>query len=71
MTSEPNDGHWQRPGEAQEPIPARPATARVVDPEDDLTPVGYPGDFGSTTVIPYQDPGQAAYHLLDQQEPLP
>jgi putative oxidoreductase len=71
VTSEPNDGHWQRPGEAQEPIPARPATARVVDPEDDLTPVGYPGDFGSTTVIPYQDPGGAAYHLLDQQEPLP
>jgi putative oxidoreductase len=49
----------------------------LVDPEDDLTPVGYPGDFGSTTVIPYQDPsalgGPAAggYHLLDQQEPLP
>ncbi|HWF29109.1 MAG TPA: DoxX family protein, partial [Mycobacterium sp.] len=77
MTSQPNDGHWQRPEEAQEPIPARPATARVVDPEDDLTPVGYPGDFGTTTVIPYQDPGPAGdpggsgYHLLDQQEPLP
>ena len=73
MTSEPNDGHWQRPGEGQEPIPARPATAHVVDPEDDLTPVGYPGDFGSTTVIPYHDPGRAGgpYHLLDQQEPLP
>jgi putative oxidoreductase len=73
VTSEPNDGHWQRPGEGQEPIPARPATAHVVDPEDDLTPVGYPGDFGSTTVIPYHDPGQAggSYHLLDQQEPLP
>jgi putative oxidoreductase len=27
----------------------------LVDPEDDLTPVGYPGDFGATTVIPYQD----------------
>ncbi|MGE2814237.1 DoxX family protein [Mycobacterium heidelbergense] len=73
MTSQPNDGLWQRPGEAEEPIPARPATARVVDPEDDLTPVGYPGDFGTTTVIPYQDPGPAGsgYHLLDQQEPLP
>jgi putative oxidoreductase len=27
----------------------------LVDPEDDLTPVGYPGDFGATTVIPYQE----------------
>jgi putative oxidoreductase len=49
----------------------------LVDPEDDLTPVGYPGDFGTTTVIPYRDPaasgGPAAggYHLLDQQESLP
>jgi putative oxidoreductase len=49
----------------------------LVDPEDDLTPVGYPGDFGTTTVIPYQDPNQAAgpavpaYNVLDQQEPLP
>jgi len=49
----------------------------VVHPEDDLTPVGYPGDFGNTTVIPYQDPHQAAgpgapagYALLDQ-DPLP
>ncbi|HEX4558141.1 MAG TPA: DoxX family protein [Mycobacterium sp.] len=77
MTSQPNDGHWQRPGEAHESIAARPGTARVVDPEDDLTPVGYPGDFGNTTVIPYHDPSQAGgpggstYHLLDQQEPLP
>ncbi|HSS25180.1 MAG TPA: DoxX family protein [Mycobacterium sp.] len=77
MTSQPNDAHWQRPGEAPEPTPARPAAARLVDPEDDLTPVGYPGDFGATTVIPYQDPGQAGgpggstYNVLDQQEPLP
>jgi putative oxidoreductase len=58
-------------------LPGRPASASLVDPEDDLTPVGYPGDFGSTTVIPYSDPGHvggpggAGYHLLDQQEPLP
>ena len=49
----------------------------MVDPEDDLTPVGYPGDFGTTTVIPYSDPaaagspGGAGYRPLDQQEPLP
>ncbi|PRI16452.1 DoxX family protein [Mycobacterium shigaense] len=77
MTSQPNDAPWQRPGETPEPAPGRPAAARVVDPEDDLTPVGYPGDFGPTTVIPYQDlnqaagPGGAAYNVLDHQEPLP
>ncbi|MCV7102318.1 DoxX family protein [Mycobacterium palustre] len=77
MTSQSNDAHWQRPGESPEAIPGRPASARLVDPEDDLTPVGYPGDFGTTTVIPYQDPGQhsaagpGGYNLLDQQEPLP
>ena len=81
MTSQSNDAHWQRPGESAEPTPGRPASARLVDPEDDLTPVGYPGDFnpstGTTTVIPYSDPtaaggpGSGSYHLLDQQEPLP
>lgn len=55
MSSQPNDAPWQRPGEAPEPAPGRPAAARLVDPEDDLTPVGYPGDFGATTVIPYQE----------------
>lgn len=76
MTSQSNDAPWSRPGESAEPIPGRPASARLVDPEDDLTPVGYPGDFGTTTVIPYSDPGpggpgSAGYHQLDQQEPLP
>ncbi|OBH25704.1 hypothetical protein A5692_27770 [Mycobacterium sp. E342] len=82
MTSQSNDGHWQRPGESPEPAPGRPATARVVDPEDDLTPVGYPGDFnpstGTTTVIPYMGDHAAVggsratgYHVLDQPEPLP
>jgi putative oxidoreductase len=55
VSSQPNDAPWQRPGEAPEPAPGRPAAARLVDPEDDLTPVGYPGDFGATTVIPYQE----------------
>jgi putative oxidoreductase len=77
VTSQSNDTHWSRPGESPEPTPGRPASARLVDPEDDLTPVGYPGDFGPTTVIPYADPGASGapgaggYHLLDQQEPLP
>jgi putative oxidoreductase len=77
VTSQSHDAHWRRPGESPEPIPGRPASARLVDPEDDLTPVGYPGDFGTTTVIPYSDPAAsggpaaAGYSLLDQQEPLP
>lgn len=77
VTGQSHDAPWQRPGDAPEPAPGRPAAARLVDPEDDLTPVGYPGDFGTTTVIPYQDPNQVVapaaptYHVLDQQEPLP
>lgn len=81
MTSQPNDAHWQRPGESPESNPGRPASARLVDPEDDLTPVGYPGDFnpstGTTTVIPYGAAAAAAgsaaggYNLLEQQDPLP
>ncbi len=77
MTSQSHDAPWQRPDQSPEPIPGRPASARLVDPEDDLTPAGYPGDFGTTTVIPYADPNQAgghsapAYNLLDDQEPLP
>ncbi len=46
----------------------------MVDPEDDLTPVGYPGEFGTTTVIPSLDhghPGGSTYNMLDGQEPLP
>jgi putative oxidoreductase len=77
VTSQSHDAHWQRPGEAPTPVPGRPASARLVDPEDDLTPVGYPGDFGTTTVIPYSDPAAAGgpaavgYNPLDHQEPLP
>jgi putative oxidoreductase len=77
VSSQSHDGHWQRPGEVAEPALGRPAAARLVDPEDDLTPVGYPGEFGTTGVIPYQDPNQSGapaspgYNLLDQPEPLP
>jgi putative oxidoreductase len=74
VTSQSNDAPWQRPDQSADPTPGRPASARLVDPEDDLTPVGYPGDFGTTTVIPYADPNQAggsAYNILDHQEPLP
>jgi putative oxidoreductase len=54
-------------------MPGRPAGASLVDPEDDLTPVGYPGEFGTTTDIPtYNSSGAGSVHnLLDSQEPLP
>jgi putative oxidoreductase len=78
VTSQQHDAPWQRPGEhVAEHTAGRPAAARLVDPEDDLTPVGYPGEFGTTGVIPYQDPntasaaGSPGYGLLDPQEPLP
>ncbi|ORW13329.1 DoxX family protein [Mycobacterium lacus] len=77
MTSQSNESHWRRPGDSPESIPGRPVSASVVDPEDDLTPVGYPGEFGTTTVIPPYDPANAGvsagtgYNLIDQQEPLP
>ena len=36
------------------PTPARPASARLVDPEDDLPSDTYAGDF-ETTQIPHYD----------------
>jgi putative oxidoreductase len=62
---------WQRP----EDLAARPASARLVDPEDDLPSSTYAGDF-ETTAIPRYDagaPGQehSGYRLLGEPEPLP
>ncbi|CAM4465963.1 Putative oxidoreductase MhqP [Mycobacterium basiliense] len=78
MTSS-NDSHWQRPDDSPGPTPGRPVSASLVDPEDDLTPAGYSGDFGNTgttTVIPPYDPANSGaissgYNLVDAQEPLP
>ncbi|SOJ54130.1 Putative oxidoreductase MhqP [Mycobacterium simulans] len=80
MTSS-HDSHWQRPGDSSEPSPGRPVSASLVDPEDDLTPARFSGDFGTsgtgtTTVIPPYDPvnstaASSVYNLLDAQEPLP
>lgn len=74
MTSS-NDALWQRPGDSAGFIPGRPATASLVDPEDDLTPAGYSSSFGNTgttTIIPPVEAGNGSgYHLLDAQEPLP
>jgi putative oxidoreductase len=72
VTSHPNDQHgWQRPGDPG----ARPTSASLVDPEDDLPSVNYAGDF-ETTAIPRYDSAkppaeQPAFGLLSEPEPLP
>ncbi len=73
MTSTSHDPRaWQRPEDSA----ARPASARLVDPEDDLPPSStYAGDF-ETTAIPRYDsnppnPERAGYGLLHDPEPLP
>ena len=52
-----------------------PASARLVDPEDDLTPAAFNREHtGTTTIIPPYDTGSGAapaYNLIDAQEPLP
>jgi putative oxidoreductase len=53
----------------------RPASARLVDPEDDLPSSSYAGDF-ETTAIPRYDSAsphqeQSGYGLLNDPEPLP
>ena len=69
MTSHPQDPRdWQRPDEQ-----ARPASASLVDPEDDLPSENYGGDF-ETTAIPRYDsnkPDQSAFSLTGDPEPLP
>lgn len=71
MTSQPQDARtWQRPDD-----PARPTTASLVDPEDDLPSSSYGGDF-ETTAIPRWDgnkaaPAQPVYNLMNEPEPLP
>ncbi|BDB41398.1 MULTISPECIES: DoxX family protein [Mycobacterium] len=75
MTSS-KESPWQRPDGSAGPIPGRPASASLVDPEDDLTPAGYASSFGNTgttTIIPpiEAEAGGAGYHLLDAPEPLP
>ncbi|WP_193043499.1 DoxX family protein [Mycolicibacterium baixiangningiae] len=71
MTSHPQDARtWQRPDD-----PARPTSASLVDPEDDLPSSTYGGDF-ETTAIPRYDtdkgaPAPPAFGLMNDPEPLP
>ncbi|KUI28073.1 DoxX family protein [Mycobacterium sp. GA-2829] len=73
MTSHPQDARtWQRPDD-----PARPTSASLVDPEDDLPSSTYGGDF-ETTAIPRYDADKGApappppvFNLMNDPEPLP
>jgi putative oxidoreductase len=72
VTSDPHDPHaWQRPDDPA----ARPGSASLVDPEDDLPSSTYGGDF-ETTAIPRFDSGksstgQPGLGLIGEPEPLP
>ena len=79
MTSPSSEPGWQRPGDSA----ARPASARLVDPEDDLAAANYGGDFTTTRIppfgapeapagsIPPPSPSAAGYGLFQDPEPLP
>lgn len=73
MTSQGPDPRWQRPDDPS----ARPASAQLVDPEDDLPSATYGGDFETTTIPHYSSEIPAApapvngYSLLHDPEPLP
>ncbi|MBX7450261.1 DoxX family protein [Mycolicibacterium sp. 3033] len=70
MTSPHDSQPWQRPADSG----GRPASARLVDPEDDLPSAHYGGDF-ETTAIPRYDTAKPAdqqpFGLLGDAEPLP
>ena len=79
MTSQGPDPRWQRPDDPS----ARPASAQLVDPEDDLPSATYGGDFETTKIphygsdippapVPAPAPAPAnGYSLLHDPEPLP
>ena len=62
---------WQRPGDSAPS--SRPASAHLVDPEDDLPSATYGGDFETTTIPHYNsdDSGRSGLSLLAEPEPLP
>ncbi len=75
MTSHPSDPRvWQRPDDSAVSS-ARPASASLVDPEDDLPSSAYGGDFETTTIPHYNSSdslgGSTGYSLLSDPEPLP
>jgi putative oxidoreductase len=78
VTSQSNDSHWQRPDDSAAPTPVRPASASLVDPEDDLPSATYAGDFETTTIPHYDSNDSGRVHmpnsglgLIGGQEALP
>jgi putative oxidoreductase len=63
VTGQPDPRNWQRP-----------ASASLVDPEDDIPTANYAGDF-ETTAIPRYDSAKAStgepFGLISDPEPLP
>lgn len=75
MTSTSHDPRaWQRPGSPQGSA-ARPASAHLVDPEDDLPSSTYAGDFETTAIPRYDSTTTSQEHsgfgLLNDPDPLP
>lgn len=78
VTSQSNVSRWPRPDDSAAPTPARPASASLIDPEDDLPSATYAGDFETTTIPHYdsKDSGSArmfrpGFGALRGQEMLP
>ena len=63
VTSHPQ---WQRPDDLD-----RPASASLVDPEDDLPSSDYAGDFETTAIPGYKSGPQPGFGLIGEPEPLP
>ena len=63
VTSHPQ---WQRPDDL-----GRPASASLVDPEDDLPSSNYAGDFETTAIPNYKSGPQPGLGLINDPEPLP
>jgi putative oxidoreductase len=65
---------WQRP-EGREGSATPPASAQLVDPEDDLHSSTYAGDLETTAIPRYESAtpsaDQSGYGLLAEPEPLP
>lgn len=71
VTSPHDPRPWQRPDESG----GRPASASLVDPEDDVPSANYGGDFMTTTAIPRHDAAKPTtehpFALMSEPEPLP
>ncbi|WP_374157331.1 DoxX family protein [Mycobacterium sp. G7A2] len=70
MTSPHDPSAWQRPDDS-----GRPASARLVDPEDDLHSPNFGGDTETTAIPRYDTPkattDQTPFGLMNDPEPLP